>query len=265
LVQIKCNIHILPSEFEDLPIFFITCRKYKNPIESVFFEDLLKDVGHSTPFSGKANIKRERLLKKLIQNAEVSRQKRIVLFIDDAQRLHEIQYGWLMDIYNELDRFGISLTVFLVGQQDLLDQRSVFLELGQHQIIGRFMIQQHKFSGVANREDLYECLVGYDEHCEFPEGSAFSFTRYYFPTAYEEGFRLANYTDELIDIYKELRRESGLNSILEIPMQYLTLAIEYALKNYGVEGEDLQSISKIQWVDAIMYSSYIESEIYRTI
>ncbi|MBT2679557.1 AAA family ATPase [Bacillus sp. ISL-35] len=262
---IKYLTHILPNEFDGLPIYFITCRKYKNPNEAVFFEDLLIDVGHGTPFSGKANVKRQRLLKFLIQEAEVSRQKRIVLFIDDAQRLHEIQYGWLMDINNELDRFGVSLTVFLVGQQELLDQRSVFLELGQAQIIGRFMVQQHKFEGVCNRSDMYECLLGYDEDCEFPSNSGVSFTKYYFPEAFVNGFRLANYTDELMEIYTEMRREAGLSSRFEIPMQYLTLAIEFALKKYGVEGEDLNSISKTQWIDAIKYSSYIESELYSAI
>lgn len=253
--------HILPSEFEGLPIFFITTRKYNKPNEGVFFEDLLKDVGH-TVLTGKANVKRLRLLKFFIQKAELSLQKRIVLFIDDAQRLHEIQYGWLMDIYNELDRAKISLTVFLVGQEDLLNQRSTFIELQQHQIIGRFMVQQHKFSGILKRSDMFECLNGYDEDCEYPENSKFSFTRYYFPTAYENGFRLANFTDDLVDIYKDLRREAGLKSTLEIPMQYLTLAIEYALKNYGVDGENLSSISKNQWIEAIKYSGYIESELF---
>jgi hypothetical protein len=261
---IKYLTHILPSEFEGLPIYFIPCRMYKNPNESIFFEDLLKFLGHATPFSGKANVKRQRLIKFLIQIAEDSRQKRIVLFIDDAQRLHGIQYGWLMDISNELDSFGISLTVFLVGQEELLSQRQIFLDTDQHQIIGRFMVQQHKFSGVKSQSDMHECLIGYDEHCAYPDNSTCSFTRYYFPNAFDSGFRLANYTEELFDIYKDLRREAGLHSKLEIPMQYLTLAIEYALKNYGVEGRDLNSISKNQWVDAISYSGYIESELYNT-
>lgn len=257
--------HMLPNDFPNLPIYFIKCRQYKNPNENTFFEDLLRDVKHSIVFSGKANIKRDRLLKYLIEKAEVSGQKRIVFFIDDAQRLHELQYGWLMDIYNELDSQGISLTVFLVGQKELEDQRSVFLNLDKHQIIGRFMVQQYKFNGILTKEDIYECLLGYDENNEYPENSSFSFTRFYFPNAYVNGFRLVNYTDDLFIIFKELRHKAGIRSKFEIPMQYFTSTIEYILKNFGVQGKDLTNISKNQWIDAIEYSGYIESEIYQII
>lgn len=255
--------YILPNEFPNLPIYFIKCRSYKNPNEAIFFEDILRDVNHSVVFSGKANIKRDRLLKFLLEKADLSGQKRVVFFIDDAQRLHELQYGWLMDIYNELDSLGVSLTVFLVGQKELGDQRSVFLNLDKHQIIGRFMVQQYKFKGILKEEDLYECILGYDEK-QYPENSGFSFTRFYFPSAHDNGFRLVNYTDDLFNIFKELRQRAGLNSGFEVPMQYFTSTIEYALKNYGIQGKNLTNISKNQWIEAIEYSGYIDSEIYQT-
>lgn len=263
---IKYLTLILPETFNNLPIFFIKCRQYKNPNEAVFFEDILRDVGHSVIFSGKANIKRDRLMKCLLEKADISGQKRIVFFIDDAQRLHELQFGWLMDIYNELDSNGTSLTVFLVGQKELADQRSVFINLDKQQIIGRFMVQQYKFKGIITKEDLYECLSGYDLECEFPENSNFSFTRFYFPKAYDDNeFRLVNYTDDLFSIFKELRQKAGLKSSFEIPMQYFTSTIEFVLINYGIEGKDLSNISKNQWVEAIEYSGYIDSEIYQSI
>ncbi|UTW69383.1 hypothetical protein KHA80_21460 [Anaerobacillus sp. HL2] len=61
------------------------------------------------------------------------------------------------------------------------DQRSLFLDLDKQQIIGRFMVQQYKFNGLLSKDDIYECLVGYDTS-HFPENSGFSFTRFYFPT-----------------------------------------------------------------------------------
>jgi hypothetical protein len=145
----------LPNEFGDnLPIFIIKCRQYKQPSENSFFEDLLKDVGHALPFNGKANIKRDRLFRYLLEKAERSAQKRIILFINDAQRLFELQYGWLMDIYNELDSAGISMTVILVGQEELVHQRSAFIQAKKAQIIGRFMVHEYKFKGVTDIKDM---------------------------------------------------------------------------------------------------------------
>lgn len=259
-------MHILPGEFDTTPMYFFLCRKYKNPSEGTFFEDLLKDLGHSAAFSGKANVKRVRLLKFLLEQADTAGQNRIIFFIDDAQRLHEIHYDWLMDIYNELDRAGISLTVFLVGQDELLHQRSVFLELGKHQIIGRFMVQQHQFKGIMNINDLRECLNGYDENCEYPHDSGWSYTRYYFPEAFDNNYRLENCAEDIYKVIEQLRTEAGIRKkSFEIPMQYLTLTIEYALRNFGADGKELDWLNQNNWVEAVKNSGYIEAEIYQGI
>lgn len=173
---IEYLMHLLPDEFgEKLPVFFLNCRQYRTPSENVFFEDLLKDVGHGIIFSGKPSIKRDRLSKFLLERGAASGQNRIIFFIDDAQNLSEIQYRWLMDIYNELDRHGIFLTAILVGQNELLHQRSAFIKSKKAQIIGRFMVFEHKFTGVQKEGDLRTCLAGYDEDSEYPEGSGWSF------------------------------------------------------------------------------------------
>lgn len=121
-------MHILPNDYDHIPVFFIQGRQYRIPNENVFFQDLLRDVGHELALKGKANIKRDRLVRFLIERGEQSVQHRLILFIDDAQRLHEFHYNWLMDIHNELDRAGLSMTVILVGQKELLHQRSAFIQ-----------------------------------------------------------------------------------------------------------------------------------------
>lgn len=257
----------LPSEFgKYLPVFFMCCRQYKQPNENVFFEDLLKDVGHGLPASGKPNVKRDRLLKFFLERVESSGQKRIVLFIDDAQRLFEIQYDWLMDIYNELDRAGASMTVILVGQEELIHQRSAFIQARKAQIIGRFMVHEHKFTGIKNLVDLSACLSGYDTKSEYPKESGWSFTRYYFPEAFfMKEFRLEQCAEDLYDVFKSLRQEAGLMKQTEIPMQYLTLTVEYALRRFGVNGEDVEWLTRTHWKEAIKQSGYIEAEMYQEV
>lgn len=256
---------ILPESFEKIPIYFITSRRYKNPNENIFFEDLLKDIGHGIPYAGKANVKRERLLKYLVEKTNTTGLNRLIFLIDDAQHLHGIHYEWLMDLDNELDRHGISLTVFLFGQKELEDQRSVFLATGKQQIIGRFMVQQFQFSGIKTLEDLKECLISYDEHSEHPAGTDVSFTHYYFPHVFMQGFRLADYAETLFHLFENIRKEAGLRGKMEIPMQYLTLSVEYVLKNFGYDNECLSSITVNQWAEAIESSGYIDAEIIQNI
>jgi hypothetical protein len=251
-------VKTLPDDFENLPMYTLLCREHSKPNEDVFFTEILKDVGHGLFATGKAPVKRDRLMKFLLERADASGQSRTVFFIDDAQRLHELQYNWLMDICNELDRFGVNLTVFLVGQNELLNQRSVFFEEEKYQIIGRFMVEPYKFYGVRTVEDLFECLVCYDEDSIYPAESGWSFTRYYFPKAFEQGFRMHKYADDLHDVFITLRQEAGISKPFEIPMQYLTRTVEYALKTFGCEGKDMDEMTRVQWKAAIKSSGYIE-------
>jgi hypothetical protein len=257
-------INCLPDDLgKNTPIYHIRCRKYKNTNENFFFEDLLNGVGHSIVFNGKANMKRNRLMRFLLERADVSGRNKIVFFIDDAQRLVELNYDWLMDLYNDLDEYGITLTTILVGQKELVHQRSAFISGEKFQIVGRFMSQEYHFKGLETLNDLKICLLGYDDYCEYPLESNWSFTKYFFPEAFNRGYRLHQSAGDLYQVFIDLRREFGLPQKVEIPMQYITLTIEYALKRFGCNGLDLQGIEKAHWEEAIKNSGYIQSELYQ--
>ena len=257
-------INCLPQDVgENTPIFHIRCRKYKNANENFFFEDLLNAVGHSLITNGKSNIKRTRLLRFLVERADLSGNNKIIFFIDDAQRLVEIHYDWLMDLYNELDQYGITLTTILVGQKELVHQRSAFISGEKFQIVGRFMSQEYQFMGLKTLNDLRICLMGYDDYCEYPSNSNWSFTKYFFADAFIRGYRLQQSAEELFQVFVDLRREFGLPQKVEIPMQYITLTIEYALKKFGSNGLDLPAIEKKHWEEAIKNTGYIQSELYQ--
>ncbi|KJD40540.1 hypothetical protein QD46_07790 [Paenibacillus polymyxa] len=253
----------LPLDFPKLRIYKILSREHTKPNEDVFFTELLRDVGHGIAYSGKATVKRERLNSYLVERAKLAGQKRSVFFIDDAQLLHESHYKWLMDISNELDRNRISLTVFLIGQDELLNQRSVFFEEEKSQIIGRFMVEPYKFHGARAIDDIRECLLCFDEDSIYPTDSGWSFTKFFFPIAFENNFRLSHSAEKLYDVFVQLRQEAGLRGIFEIPMQYLIRTVEYALKKFGCEGDNLFDLSHLNWKEAISNSGFIEAELYQ--
>ena len=100
------------------PVLSFCCRDYSYPTEGRFFEDLLSDLGHAMSRTGTTSLKRARLTQFLIQQACAADHRRLVLIGDEAQKLHEQHYKWLVDIYNELDRHDICTTVVLVGQPE---------------------------------------------------------------------------------------------------------------------------------------------------
>jgi len=67
-----------------------------------------------------------------------------------------------MDIYNDLDKERISLSVISVGQEELLNRRTFFLKEKKAQIIGRFMTHEHRFCGLRTLDDIRFVLRCYD-------------------------------------------------------------------------------------------------------
>ncbi|SLM42293.1 conserved hypothetical protein [Nitrospira sp. ND1] len=136
------------------PVLTFCCQDHQYPTEARFFESLLSDLGHSLSHRGTASAKRARLAQFLVQQACVDHHQRLVLIGDEAQKLQEPQYKWLVDIYNDLDRHDIATTVVLVGQPELVHQRDAFEKAKKMQIVGRFMVHLHQFAGLRNQKDF---------------------------------------------------------------------------------------------------------------
>lgn len=254
----------LPNEYgTDLPVLLYLCQEYTRPNELIFFEDLLRNFDHplaSTP-PARAAVKRERLYNYLIDKGLRNVEKRVILILDDAQRLREQHYEWLMDIHNALDRANVELTILLVGQKELKAQKELFVSMNKAQIVGRFMIHEHQFFGLKTIEDLTACLEGYDKDSTYPAESDCSFTQYFFPELYQEGFRLSQLSNEFYQAFLDMRKEQGIHMPLEVPMQYFTRTIEFILKTYGVEGENVDKLTVSHIQNAIRFTNYIEMEI----
>ncbi|MEK4058512.1 MULTISPECIES: ATP-binding protein [Paenibacillus] len=262
---LRFAIDHLPTNFDaPLPILYANCNSYRVPSEEKFYSDLLSDF--KFPFISKRNSSelRRQVVNFMLEKAEKSKLRRLVLIIDEAHRLTEAHYNWLMDIYNALVQKKISMTVISVGQEELLSRRTFFLEQKRSQIIGRFMTHEHDFHGIRTWEDMQLILSGYDspEISCYPEASGCSFSQYFFPEGYKKKERLESEAKMLFELFADLRKEHGVSAALEIPMEYFSFTIENALKKYGIHGDQHYWINKAQWREAIEMSGYVESEIY---
>ena len=218
---------MLTMEFPDVPVRIFSVGKDINANEGKFFTLFLAAVKHAET-GGTVADKRIRLANYIIDAGSQTARRIFVLFIDEAQKLSEIHYEWLRDIYDQAEMEGVTLLVVLVGQLELHAQKETYVKRKKAAIVSRFMIFEMRFHGVRSYEDFAACLGCYDTFV-FPLSSEWSFTRYFMPVAYESGFRLGDNARVLWDTFQNLNEELQITSALEIPMKYFTKSVEILL------------------------------------
>lgn len=122
-------------------------------------------------------------------------QKQWVLVLDEIQHLNAIEFYNLADLHNYLQAAGISMTVIAFSQPEIYERRSGFHKFEQGQLIARFFSEIITFHGCRNTVDLTMILRACDEGSEFPVGSGISYTAYFIPQAFANGFRLAKMSE----------------------------------------------------------------------
>ncbi len=254
---------ILPMHFPRLPVFHMIARLYAHPSERVFFGDLLKAFKHSMHSEGTAAQRRDRLMEGVVSVVQSSGQDRVVLFIDQAHRLMEMHYDWLVDFHDELNERGIELFVFLIGQLEIVTVCDELRRAGKTQIICRFMIDSIKYFGIRSVKELKACLSSYDDKSRFPDDTDWTFTRYYFPEAYAAGWRLAHHADAFWAAFDEVRRHGSVRGAMEIPMQHFVRAAERFLLDAELSpgGEPIVSSEKLnQYVAATLFAGSLRNQ-----
>jgi hypothetical protein len=256
---IRYVVNMLAVEYPRIVTFSFLCRRNKAHSEAAFFSHLLYCAGHANPNSGTITQKRDRLMHKLLDRVEKSDESLIILFADEAQRLGIDEYEWLRDVYDELDGRGVRVLVFLIGQPELLNQKNA-LRQGQHtHIVGRFMTHEVPFRGLMSADDAATCLAGYDVSC-FPERTDWTYTRFFLPRAYDNGFRLVSQAQPLWEAFLDAHEEAGFTFELELPMKYFTQAVEIILiKNSESDSPELR-LSQQLWREAVFESNYVSTQ-----
>lgn len=246
---------------KNVPIEIFDCARYAdNPsTEGQFYEDILVQLGYSLSHSGTTTDKANRVFGYIQHQVREASDYRFILFLDEAQNLHEKHFKLLMGIHNRLKKLGIHLIIFLVGSPEILSVREAYAQSAQLQIIGRFMVVAHEFNGITSNSDMKVFLEGFDKE-QYPEGSGCSYTEYFLPIAYSYGWRLNKQASLMMDCLKEkLSNETSLKfKSVDIPMQVMPPFIGYILRTLSQYDEKNIELDAAMVNDAIDYSDYIE-------
>jgi hypothetical protein len=256
---IRYVVFELKQLYPKIVIVSFGCQKKKIPSEDAFFSNLLLAAGHEGHKLGSATRKRSRLNERIEEMVERSNQNLVVFFADEAQRLDIIEYEWLRDVHDELERNGIRMITLLIGQPGLLNQKSAFRLSRQTQIVSRFMIDELRFQGLCSVEDAATCLAGYDTAL-YPDGTSWTYTRFFYPSAWADGMRLVNEATALWGAFLEAHKAARFKHELEVPMQYFARSVEIALReNMEKDAYDFR-FSPAIWSAAVADANFIASQ-----
>lgn len=230
--------------------------KAQAPSENTFFAALLHAVKHPAQSSASKEGLRGRLVHKLRQVADKTEDDRIILFVDEAQNLREIEFEWLRDVHDELESNGLRLFTFLIGQHQLLAQKSAFQAQDKEQIVARFMIEELAFRGISSEAECTAVMDAYDQG-EFPASSGWSYTRFFVPQAHSAGLRLAESGPRLWRAFEAAHVTAEVDGAAEIPMKYFTAAIEAALMTSANNDAPTLAFDSKFWTGMVERSRYV--------
>ncbi len=166
-----------------------------------------------------------------------------VIIIDEAYKLDESEYYWLMDIYNTLRlQHQIQLSIFFVGTpREMISTRDYFILQKKDQIVERFFINEYKFCGIRNCEEIAYCLAELDKtrvHEALPIESTVGLVEFFFPYAYiDSKATFLSLAEEYWEAFNEVKFKYAI-SFDDIPMQYFMQSFLQCLISYGTGSQD---------------------------
>jgi len=245
--------HLLNLEFENCQVVrFSADLRGQAKNDSAIVIDILESESQFIP---KRSSYRELMTKLIIYiktRLDSLEGDQFVLMIDEMQMLSEQDFRVLMVLHNKLELIGIKMTTIGFAQPEILERRSAMFVTKSHNLIARFLSEPIRFEGCCSKSDLKFILNAYDCDKVYPEGSGCTYTAFFLPEAYENGFRLASHTSV---IWGAL--EDAASEIIEggVPMEHTTMTIENILiRSNSLDGPGY-SLSKKMVDDSVAHSS----------
>lgn len=212
--------------FPDVPILCTNATEHARFSEATFYSELLQGCTRAPVAQAKALVLRNKLIRFLWAIAESTGSDRIVLFVDEAQNWAEPEFTSLRDISNDLALLAdVLLVVNLFGAPMLANTRSTLLQAGRTDLVGRFMVRQFGFEGIRSTNDLAQTMICYDdvEISEYPSGTGVSFSEFFMPIAFSDGWRLQHESTLCWETFQKVARPRG--GVEQVGMKWVASAI----------------------------------------
>jgi hypothetical protein len=214
---------------KSIPTYFFSIPKRDKPTINTIFKNCCHSAQLKVNNRDSAEELKTAFAHYLFEKANSNHANQIVLMVDEMQRLKAHQFDAFAELYDFLRLMGISLIVIFIGNTFESDSLIEQVKVPQYDHIrGRFFSQKSTFSGIQNVSELAYCLKQYDER-RFPVGTGPTYTEYFLPDEFKNGWRFEKLSNELWEVFREYQKRFKLPSW---GMQYFTSTANILLIDY---------------------------------
>lgn len=240
----------LLDEFPRIHVVVVAARSSLRPTAGHAYRVILESERHVCAARTDATL----LLRNVMSDVETCLHAKggdqFVMILDEVNLFNQHDMVSLLELGNALELRGITMTVISFGQPEVEHLITGLQQQNKQQLIARFFRQPKSFDGCTGPEMLREVLRFLDEGSEWPEGSRWSYTEFFFPEAYRNGFRFHKNADI---IWNEMLAagpgtESGLSmEAIAMTVEWLCLSLHrddcegFSLSASDVQGAILAS------------------------
>jgi hypothetical protein len=246
----------LETRIPNLVVYLHSTHNYQVDSIRAFFKFFLDSVG-STELKGETADLRNRLVKKIQDDAVASGYNMGVLLIDEAQKMSIKDFYFLKDTINDLDKARIGFVTVLMAQAPDFDEVYNLMKTNHKlDLFSRFALYRTTFDSLRTLQDVTKLFTHIDEtrySADFPV----RWTEFFFPIAYSWGFRLANEAPHFFESFVSTCNE--LNLPVEFPARQTFFVIRAYLTLYaGLDSREM-TLPEDRWQTAIMEGKMAEA------
>lgn len=237
--------------FVNVSVVVVEAAYTSRPSEIHMYNSILAAVGFSLPVSKRVDGLRTQVVNVLWSIAEGAGDRRIVLFVDEAQNWNgSSEWTWLKGILNSLRSLGVTLLVFPFGQSELIHVGTALRTAGSDDLRARFLNKCVKVYGLRSIEELRDAMEWLDERSEYPFGSKVPYTQFFFPRAFTTGMRLSQDADVLWNAFMSAGPDH------EIGMEWIKGALQYMYVEYSADDSSDWRPTPLMWQKAVESSDW---------
>ena len=147
---------------QPIPSYLFNMRTSMRNTDNKFYDGLLRAVKHAFVGKGNSQDKYGQLIEFFLDKALGNDENRVILFVDEAQKLTAFEYELLSDLHNDLADEDILFSIIFIGSSELHNTANDYQAFDADKIIGRFFTESYHFQGITSEKELRLILQEYD-------------------------------------------------------------------------------------------------------
>ena len=254
----SCLLSMVESIREAFPataVLFMEAYLSSNPTENAFYADMLKGAKFPLRHGRTGAERREQAKDLYLALGKDGDNRRVVLFVDEAQNWGECEWTWLKAVQTHLWRNGIALVVISFGQPQLIERRNSLIQTGRRDLTDRFLRRLRAFRAIRTLSDAEAIFKLFDE-TRFPESTGVSYSEFFFPQAFRAGWRFKHESKLALQAFIG----NGPKEKINIGMEWMALAIKHFLTEFTDCDSAGWKGTVEQWQEAVASSDWFDND-----